>query len=65
MIQPCPHCGNPLVVLPSGQIVSTAAVDEISMLIERGDEFLEALHDPDQRAVLGEHFPVEDLDEDD
>jgi len=60
--RPCPHCGMPLVVLPSGQVTSPAVLGELNLILEVGEATIqEALGDPDQRAILTEHYMIEDL----
>jgi hypothetical protein len=65
VIQPCPCCGQPVIVLPSGQLTTQGVVGEVADLIDLGDEMLDEIRtDPDIRANVGEFFQVEDLDED-
>jgi len=64
-MQPCPHCGMPVIGLPSGQLTTPNTVAEIADLIDLGDEWLEEIRaDPDVRAQAAEFFPIEELDED-
>jgi hypothetical protein len=66
VIQPCPHCGQPLVCLPSGKVATPAVVAEVGEIMELGEEWIqEILADPNLRAQASEWLPMELFDPED
>jgi len=61
-LTPCPHCGEPIFVLPDGQMTTPAVVNAVIERYEELQDWQEALADDEERAWLAEAIPVEDLD---